>query len=279
MATPDTTGDHATSEVVVGPPHRPPTSPRSSPPTSPSTGPSTGPSAVPSTRAATTRDRVRAELTIEIKNIARRHLADGGSAALSLRAVARELGMVSSAVYRYFPSRDDLLTALIVDAYNTVGEALETADASRRRSDLVGRWLAMAKALRSWAIAHPQEYALIYGSPVPGYRAPEATIDPASRVSLVFLGLIRDGVASGAIVAGTSPPVPKAVRADFDVLRGLAGLDAPDSVISRGLFVWTELFGTLSFELFGHLHNVIHDYDAFFDVQMRRSAHFLLTGE
>jgi len=230
------------------------------------------------TKAATARDRVRAELTVEIKNIARRQLAEEGSAALSLRAVARELGMVSSAVYRYFPSRDDLLTALIVDAYDAVADALERADATRRRPDVLGRWLAMAMALRSWAIANPQEYALIYGSPVPGYRAPPDTIDPASRVSLAFLRLVSDGVASGQIVAGPSTAFPKAVRADFDVLRQLAGLDAPDSIISRGLLVWTELFGMLSFELFGHLHNVIHDYDAFFDLQMRRSGQFLLTG-
>ena len=231
--------------------------------------------------AATARDRIRAELTEEIKQIARRHLAEQGSAALSLRAVARELGMVSSAVYRYFPSRDDLLTALIVDAYDAVADALEEADAARRRADLLGRWLAVAHALRAWAVARPQEYALIYGSPVPGYRAPVDTIDPATRVSLVMLRLIADGVESGAIVAGPAVTVPKAVRADFGILRDFAEIDpatAPDSVISRGLLVWTELFGTLSFELFGHLHNVIHDYDAFFDLQMRRSGHYLLTG-
>jgi AcrR family transcriptional regulator len=214
------------------------------------------------TAARTARDRVRAELTTEIKRIARVQLAEQGSAALSLRAVAREMGMVSSAVYRYFPSRDDLFTALIVDAYGSVADALEQADATRRRPDLAGRWLAMARALRTWALANPHEYALIYGSPV----------------SLVFLRLLADGVASGAIVGGASPPIPRAVRADFDALRAVADLDLPDPVISRGLLVWTELFGTLSFELFGHLHNVIHDYDGFFDVQMRRSGHYLVTG-
>ena len=223
-------------------------------------------------------DRVRAELTAEIKNIARRQLAEQGSAALSLRAVSRELGMVSSAVYRYFPSRDDLLTALIVDAYDAVADALEQADAARRRPDLAGRWLAMTRALREWAVANPHEYALIYGSPVPGYRAPADTIDPATRVSLVFLRLLADGVASGAIATGAAPPLPRAVRDDFDGLRAFMEVDLPDPVISRGLLVWTELFGALSFELFGHLHNVIHDYEAFFDVQMRRSGHYLVTG-
>jgi len=229
--------------------------------------------------ARTARDRVRAELIVEIKQIARRQLAEEGSAALSLRAVARELGMVSSAVYRYFPSRDDLLTALIVDAYQAVADALEQADGARRRNDFAGRWLAIATALRSWALANPQEYALIYGSPVPGYRAPAATIDPSTRVSLVMLRLMRDGVEAGAVLPGPPVTIPKAVQADFDEVRKVVDLDAPDSIVSRGLLVWTELFGTLSFELFGHLHNVIHDYDAFFEVQMRRAGRYLLTGD
>lgn len=230
------------------------------------------------TPAVTARDRVRAELIVEIKQIARRQLAEQGSAALSLRAVARELGMVSSAVYRYFPSRDDLLTALIIDAYDAVGDALEQADAGRRRSDHLGRWLAMARALRAWALANPQQYALIYGSPVPGYQAPVDTIDPAIRVSLVFLHLLRDAVEAGAMKPGVRATVPKGVQADFDAIRRFAGVDAADEIVSRGLMVWTELFGTLSYELFGHLHNVITDYDAFFDVQMRRSGQYLLNG-
>ena len=132
------------------------------------------------------RARVRAELTREIAEVARRHLASDGAAALSLRAVARELGMASSAVYRYFPSRDDLLTALIIDAYDALGEAAEKADAERPRADLLGRWQAACAAVRAWALDHPHEYALVYGSPVPGYAAPEATIGPAD-LSLIHI--------------------------------------------------------------------------------------------
>ena len=113
------------------------------------------------------RARVRAELTREIKSVAREQLAEVGAAALSLRAVARELSMASSAVYRYFPSRDDLLTALIVDAYDAVGAAAELDESAVRRADAAGRWMATARAVREWATTHPQEFALIYGSPVP----------------------------------------------------------------------------------------------------------------
>src|ERR1700751_1788393 len=120
----------------------------------------------------TARERVRAELIREITEIARRPLATEGGAGLSLRAVAREMGMVSSAIYRYFPSRDDLLTALIVDGYNAIGEVAEEPDRGCPDGDCPGRWLAVARAVRDWALTHPHEYALVYGSPVPGYQAP-----------------------------------------------------------------------------------------------------------
>jgi AcrR family transcriptional regulator len=224
------------------------------------------------------RARVRAEHTEQIKAIARRHLAEEGAAALSLRAVARELGMVSSAVYRYFPSRDDLLTALIVDAFDAVGQAAEDGDAACARDDLPGRWLAIARAVRSWAATNPHEYALVYGSPVPGYAAPTDTVDPAARVSLVFLALLREGVAAGSIATDDPIETTRAVRTDLARLRALAAEDVPDSVLSRGLLVWTQLFGAISYELFGHLHRVIEDYDGFFDLQAKRAGSYLFDG-
>jgi AcrR family transcriptional regulator len=186
--------------------------------------------------------------------------------------------MVSSAVYRYFPSRDDLLTALIVDAYNAVGETAESALAEARRKSVVARWVHVTGAIRRWALAHPHEYALIYGSPVPGYAAPQDTIDPATRVALVLLGIVVDGVASGEINTSDLSPAPRSVRADFAQLRAFAADDVPDAVLSRTLLAWAQLFGGISLEMFGHLHQVIHDYDAFFELQMRRAAEFLVAG-
>ena len=185
--------------------------------------------------------------------------------------------MASSAIYRYFPSRDELLTALIVEAYDAVGEAAERAVAGAE-PNVADRWLALAGAVRAWAIAHPHQYALVYGSPVPGYAAPTTTVDPAARVALAFLGVIADGVAEGEILPGPSAPRSAAVHADFDVLRDLLGRKVPDRVMHRGLAIWTQLFGLVSFELFGHLHNVITDFDAFFDGQQRAAARYLLNG-
>jgi AcrR family transcriptional regulator len=218
------------------------------------------------------RARVRAELTREIKEAARRQIDEAGAPALSLRGVARELGMVSSALYRYFPSRDDLLTALIVDAYDAVGAAGEAADAGvRRREDLAGRWLAVARAARAWALANRAEYALIYGSPVPGYRAPEDTIGPANRLTAVLLAILADGVAAGALPAGRHA-LPAAVRADLRDLRARTGIDVPEPVLFLGILAWSQLFGAISFELFGHLHSVVEDHEAFFDAAMTTTA-------
>src|SRR5262249_18072442 len=121
------------------------------------------------------RERVRAELIREITEIARQQLATDGAAGLSLRAVAREMGMVSSAIYRYFPSRDDLLTTLIIDGYNAVGAAVEKAEAACPPEDYADRWLAGCRAVRDWALAHPHEYALVYGSPRPRDHRPAPT--------------------------------------------------------------------------------------------------------
>jgi AcrR family transcriptional regulator len=218
--------------------------------------------------AASLRARVRAQLTDEIKAAARRHLATDG-ANLSLRAVARELGMVSSALYRYFPSRDHLLTALIIDAYDALGSAAEAADAAVERTDLPGRWLATCHAIRDWALANPYEYALIYGSPVPGYRAPEDTIGPASRPTQVLGAILRDGVASGVLAARPGERLPKAVRTDLTRLRDTAFEAVPVAVLARGISAWIQLFGAVSFELFGRLNNVIDEREAFFDHQLR----------
>ena len=215
------------------------------------------------------RERVRAELSREITEIARRQLATEGAAGLSLRAVAREMGMVSSAVYRYFRSRDDLLTTLIIDGYNSVGEAVEKAEAACPREDYAGRWLASCRAVRGWALAHPHEYALVYGSPVPGYQAPEQTIGPAARAAAVFGTIVSDAQRSGAMTAmtgpGAWPAAPQAFAPDADRLRDTVLAGVPDDVAARTVTAWAGLFGLVSFELFGQFENVITDRDAFFD--------------
>ncbi|MDP5309948.1 TetR/AcrR family transcriptional regulator [Streptomyces poriferorum] len=215
------------------------------------------------------RERARIEVTAAIKDEARKQLAAEGAAKLSLRAVARELGMVSSALYRYFPSRDELLTALIIDAYDSVGETAERAHrtaaaenaAPARPGTHLARWVAVACAVRDWALAHPHEYALIYGSPVPGYTAPQATIGPASRVGLVLIAIAEDAHREEGIGL---PPLtaelrPEAERIAADLAPGL-----PPAVAAPLVAAWSQLFGLLSFEIFGQFNRVVEAREAFF---------------
>ena len=210
------------------------------------------------------RARVRAEIMGEIKVAARRHLATDG-ANLSLRAIARDLGLVSSALYRYFASRDELLTALILDAYNDLGEAAEKADAAvTDRADTRGRWMSVARAVRAWAVANPAEYALLYGTPVPGYAAPPDTIEAARRPTQVLGAILAD---AGPTESGSVTLSP-ALAAEIDRLRVADSPGATDAAMVRGLISWTLLFGALNFELFGRLDRTILERDEWFDLQM-----------
>jgi len=212
----------------------------------------------------TARAIARAELTRAILERAGDQLAEVGPAALSVRQVARELEMASSAVYRYFPSRDALLTALIVQGYDDLGAEVEAADAGvRQRSRFDLRWTAVAHAVRDWARAQPHRYALLYGSPVPGYAAPDDTVPAATRVTGTLVRIIAEAEAAGC--TPVSPvPVTKAERAATANIRSFVEPGLGDEMAVRGLIAWATLFGHLSLELFGHMHRGVLDYDAHF---------------
>ncbi|WP_203337583.1 TetR/AcrR family transcriptional regulator [Nocardioides limicola] len=220
----------------------------------------------------TARDFARIELTRAILSAARTQLAAVGPGELSLRAVARELGMASSAVYRYFPSREHLITALLVECYNESGAAVEAAESAVPRTRYRKRWLAAAGALRDWACTNSFEYALLYGSPVPGYAAPQDTIGPAQRVPQVLLGLMAD-VEEAGIPLG-SPPVrlTRAQRAAVAPISAFVDGRIDDERLGRALMAWATLIGQTSLELFGHLHQGVLDYDVHFRRVMENVA-------
>jgi len=216
---------------------------------------------------ATARARARAEITAEIKTSARRQVAEVGASGLSLRAVARDLGMASSAIYRYFPSRDALLTALIIDAFDAIGHVAEQANVSLAGSPPEKRWRGVAHAVRRWALDNPHEYALVYGSPVPGYVAPSQTATSATRITDVLLGILAEAAPT---IAQLDLPEPSGrTAAEMDAI--VPGL--PPRVTALGIGLWSQLFGLISLELFGHFETVITDRDAFFDHQLTLAAH------
>jgi AcrR family transcriptional regulator len=221
------------------------------------------------------RETARAEHTAAIVRLARAQVEQHGAADLSLRAIARELGMVSSAIYRYFASRDELLTTLIIDSYERLGEAVEQADARIRRDDFRGRWRAEAGAVRAWAVRHPSEYALLFGTPVPGYAAPQDTIGPATRYTAVLMQLLIDMEAAGHTLDGA---VPARLRRDFARLRATFPVPRSDALLECGMSAWAAMMGAISLELFGHLHNVVDTPGALFDAIVEQYAEQLLPS-
>lgn len=200
----------------------------------------------------TPRERARAQTLRDITRIGREHLAVHGAAALSLRAVARDLGVVSSAVYRYVKSRDELLTLLVVDGYDELGDAVDAALTKVEPSDFRARFLAVGRAVRAWGLAEPATYSLLFGSPVPGYAAPaERTTGPGTRVIVALVGIWSDAWAAGRVTLPTSASVPPELAVDLDAIREQFAIDTPDPLIARGVLAWAGLFGCVSFELFG----------------------------
>ena len=210
-----------------------------------------------------TRDRIEREIV----ELGRRHLVTDGAAGLSVRAIARELGMVSSAVYRYVASRDELLTLLIVDVYTELADAV---DAAGRGAD--GPWqdrlVAMARAARAWAVAEPASWALMYGSPVPGYHAPaELTVGPGTRVVGALFGAVADGIAASDVASsdGASARASK----DFDALRTEFDFPGDDAAVVKCFLLWAAVVGAISLEVFGQYGaDTLGDPAAVFDGQL-----------
>jgi len=209
-----------------------------------------------------------------IKDVSRRLLAEKGVTGLSLREVAREMGLVSSALYRYFATRDELLTALILDAYNDLGTAVERAERRSATLGARGRWHAATRAIRRWAKSHPHEYALIYGTPVPNYVAPQQTIEAATRVSGVLARILRDD--------WTQRPARRVnsrganVRS-FLMVENVRELlpNVPADQYVRALMAWTHVFGFINFELFGQYVGTVSNPDVMFERVMDEIADIL----
>lgn len=210
------------------------------------------------------RDRIEAQII----ELGRRHLVTEGAGGLSLRAIARELGMVSSAVYRYVASRDELLTLLLIDAYTELAESVVSAQGAAGDSwrDQVA---AIAHAARAWAVGAPASWALLYGSPVPGYQAPrDQTVGPGTRVVAALFDAVGSGVAEGQ-VAGRNDVVTPALSGDFDGLREEFDFGGDDAVVARCVTLWAGLIGAISLEVFGQYGpDTLTDPGALFDLQI-----------
>jgi AcrR family transcriptional regulator len=215
---------------------------------------------------------MRARTSAEIKAIALKLMAAGGPDAISLRAIAREMGMTAGAIYSYFPTRDNLVTTLIGDVYTEAVEAAEAARDAVPDSDPGGRIVAWAQAMRDWALANPEGFRLIYGDPVPGYEAP--TESPGKDAELRACAGLIGLVAAAWPAAQARQPDDRAYEwSDFDpslvthVRNDFP--DTPPAVLALTLRVWGRMHGLVALEIYGHLRALTHDPAAVYRDEMR----------
>jgi AcrR family transcriptional regulator len=220
------------------------------------------------------RDRVRAATVTEIKDTARRILVADGPDGLSLRAIAREMGMTAPALYRYFPSREDLIGALIADLYDELTATLSTA-ATAAGADPRAGITAASWAFRSWALAHPREFGLLFGSPIPGIDA-HSDDSPAGLASERFGQVFGDLVAR--IYLAEPFPVPAEDEMDPQLRRQLRDwcsalpVELPIGAGQVFLSCWIRLYGMVAMEVFGHLEFALPDAEPMFEAELRDLA-------
>ena len=188
-----------------------------------------------------------------IKETAWKQIAEFGAPALSLRAIARELNITAPAIYNYFPDRDALVTALIIDAYKSFGDSqLEARDAVPA-SNMQGRLKAIGIAYRTWAHTHPQRYQLIFGTPIPGYEGPLMEILPYGARSLsALVSVIEQLRLSSKLNIKSFPNVKEEYKAEFEVWKSYGG-DVDILSLSVAMIIWARVHGIVSLEIAGNL--------------------------
>jgi AcrR family transcriptional regulator len=219
--------------------------------------------------------------TIEhIKAVASQQMAEYGTAGLSLRGIAREMGITAPAIYNYFPRLEDLITALIVDAFTDLAEAMEVAEAAEPSDRPYNKIMALCVAYRAWAMAHPTVFQLIYGNPIPGYRAPEEITIPLARRP--FLGLFRWFISAHQtgelIIPAAYQSVPPAMAEGIAAWKRLSGIEMPDPLLGLLMSGWARIHGAVLLELFGHLAPLVGSGGGFFRYELEAFAQLLELG-
>lgn len=188
-----------------------------------------------------------------IKETAWKQIAESGAPALSLRAIARDLKITAPAIYNYFPDRDALVTALIIDAYTSFGDSQIEARDAMPTNDIVGRLHAIGMAYRTWAHTHPQRYQLIFGTPIPGYEAPLMEVLPSAARSLsALVSVIEQLRIAGKLNIKIFPEVKKEYKASFETWKKYGG-DVDMLSMSVAMIVWARVHGIVSLEIANNL--------------------------
>ncbi|AFR08910.1 TetR/AcrR family transcriptional regulator [Nocardiopsis alba] len=231
------------------------------------------------TGAPSRRERVREATLGEIKGIARRHLVEHGVAGVSLRAVAREMGMTAPGLYRYVSGIDALLVAITADMFDELAEAVASADASAPPQDTELRLHRALRALRAWAIAHPAEFSVMFG---PRSRLdPDADITPAleagSRFGSTFFALFERLLQEKDIPFPEEEEIDPDLRVELNSFADTVGLAVHDVPVGAALVLttcWVRVYGVVCMEVFQHLDFVMRDMEPLFESELQN----MMTG-
>jgi AcrR family transcriptional regulator len=193
------------------------------------------------------------DLQNAIKETAWQQIAQSGAATLSLRAIARQLDITAPAIYNYYPSRDHLVTALIIDAYTSLGDSQIAARDALSPEDPTGRLAATGRAYRQWALDYPQRYLLIFGTPIPGYVAPMEQVFPSAARSLgALVSVVEELRRAGRLQVGNFPEVRQDFQVSFEAWRNYGG-EADLLSLSVAVLIWARVHGLVSLEIAGDI--------------------------
>ncbi len=211
-------------------------------------------------------------VTQAIKTAARQQMREQGTASISLRGIARELDITAPALYRYYPDRNTLITDLILDAFNGLADAVETADQAVNPIHYAERMFAAVIAYRQWAVDHAVDYLLIYGTPIPGYEAPrEQTVPAMQRTVLPFGGILYDASKAGIL---NIPPEAliddPEIRAHFEEIARTDDVQVPYLIVSITIDLWYRLYGLVMLEILGHSPPTVKKAREFYLIKIRQ---------
>jgi AcrR family transcriptional regulator len=218
----------------------------------------------------TRREKYRENTLEEIKTIARQQMSENGTASISLSAIARVMEISAPALYRYYTSRDDLVTALIVDAYSDLADTLQKAAQAHADQGYRNQLKTVLMFYRNWALAHPVDFQLIYGNPIPGYHAPEDVTTPAARKGFaVILSIMAQAYQSGKLLP---PPeynnLPEGCNVTLPNIEEDPTQQIPALVVYLGVAGWYHIHGMIMLELFHHTDEIISNSGQFYEYEV-----------
>lgn len=231
------------------------------------------------TTAPSRRERLRTATLSEIKSVARQLLINEGAGGISLRAIAREMGMTAPALYRYYPNLEELVGDLCADLYNEASDAIERVRDALPADDPGARLLAVCREFRRWSVDHPAEFGLMFGSPIPGIGEEEhedsGKHEAGTRFAGIFLGLFVEIWRRAPFEIPADEDLPPRLIEQLAAYASATGLTLPAGAGQLFLSCWIRLYGLVAMEVFGHLHFALEDVEPMFEAELASAARLL----